>query len=606
MSFEKETDAHTLLILKSYFGELPENEASVFGRLELKKLAGGDWLFRQGDPGDSVYVLVRGRLQVWLEADDNGLLEEHRLIGRVTPGESVGEIGLLTKAPRGAGIRAIRDSKLVRISRKVFEELSQQHPELILRLAGRAAALVHQSASPASGVTRNLRAVALLPLDNTIRTREFCADLCERLEMHGKIKVLHAAGLPDAGAPVSELQAGRAIPESLLHWVHEQEDAHRLLVFQCGAEASNWTRFALRQSDLTLLVGEYGSEPRPRDWEQQLGLLDERSNLRRVLVLLQGSSEEIIENTADWFKGRHLDFHLHVRKDRSDDLLRVARVVAGEATGLVLGAGASRGFAHLGVYRALVEAGIPIDWIGGTSIGAIMGALMAMDRSPQQCIDQARQSFVGGKPFSDFTLPLVSLLAGQRMRRLIRSQAAWNIEDMPLPFFCVSSNLDDGSINLHQQGNLAGALEATASMPGIFPPSVVAQRLAVDGSVLNSLPVDLMWQQAVGQVIASDLAAQLSRTVDYKEIPSSWALLRSRVLPFGTRYRVPGLMNVMLKSTELATLQNVRAQGQRASLLLQPDVRRFGLTQVAAFDKIVEEGYLYTCDRIQGWTNPIP
>jgi predicted acylesterase/phospholipase RssA len=389
------------------------------------------------------------------------------------------------------------------------------------------------------------------------------------------------------------------VPESLLHWVHDQEVEHRLLVFQCEAGASEWARFALRQSDLVLLVGEHNREAAPRDWESQLGLLDARSNLRRVLLLLQPDDSEEIRNTADWLAPRQLDFHLHVRGKRKSEVARVARVVSGEATGLVLGAGASRGFAHLGVYRALMEAGKPIDWIGGTSIGAIMGAMMAMDWSPEQCIAAARRSFVGSKPFSDFTLPMVSLLAGRRMRRLLRAQADRNIEDLPLPFFCISSNLDNGTPNLHQDGNLARALEATASMPGIFPPSVVNQRLAVDGSVLNSLPVDLMWQQPVGRVIASDLAAQLSRTVDYEEVPSVWRLLRSNIFRLGKRYRVPGLMNVMLKSTELATLQNVRAQGQRASLLLQPDVRRFGLTRVSAFDEIVEEGYRYTAERLQ-------
>ena len=594
-------DQRTLSILEAYFDISGEQLQLLCSSLEFQMLTGGEWLFRQGDAGDALYLLVRGRLQVWLEAGAGGPLDQPVLIGRITPGDSVGEIGLLIGAPRAAGVRAIRDSQLIRLDRNAFEHLSQQHPSLVMRLAARAASLVQKPSALASGATRNLSAVALLPLDATERTLEFCRGLAEQLKAHGTIRLLDLHGLETAGAPVHRLPEHEPVPDALVQWVQKLEDDTRLLVFQCEARDCAWTRFCLRQSDLVILVGEHGRDAAVRPWEARLGIGDRGTSLRRMLVLLQGPSSQAIVHTADWYLGRVLDFHLHVRANRSEDIARLARVVAGEAIGLVLGSGASRGFAHLGVYRALREAGVPIDWIGGTSIGAIMGALMAMDLPPERCIEVARSCFVGGKPFSDYTLPLVSLLAGRRMKRLIRSQASMNIEDLPLPFFCISSDLDEGKLNLHQAGSLSRALEATASMPGILPPTVIDRRLAVDGSVLNSLPVDVMWQQAVGRVIASDLCAQRSRSVDYADIPSAWTLLRSKLLPLGKRYRVPSLMTVLLKATELATLQNVRTQGERASLLLQPDVRRFGLTEVRAFDRIVEAGYLSGLEKIGQW-----
>jgi NTE family protein len=182
-------------------------------------------------------------------------------------------------------------------------------------------------------------------------------------------------------------------------------------------------------------------------------------------------------------------------------------------------------------------------------------------------VQVARECFVGGRPFSDYTLPLVSLLAGRRMKRLIRSQATMNIEDLPLPFFCISSGLDEGIPKLHQFGSLSRALEATASMPGILPPAVVDRHLVIDGSVLNSLPVDVMWQQPVGRVIAVDLAAQRSREVDYEEVPSGWTLLLSKFL-FRRRYRCLA-MTLMPSPLSWQPLQV--SPGARASLLLQPD-----------------------------------
>lgn len=588
-------------MLERYFDLAPDALHSLLQEFETVTLDGGEWLFRHGDAGDALYLLVRGRLQAWQELGDDGPLEAPRLVGTIAPGESVGEIALLTGAPRGAGIRASRDSQLLRITREAFERLARQHPSLGLRLAGRAAALVSSAGRRPRGSTHRLAAVTLLPLDATGRSAEFCDALIEALARLGDIQAIGRSDLGRLGAPAPWPAGEPDPPGDLAAWLHRVEADHRLLVFRAAPDDADWARFAMRQSDLVLLVGEAGTDSRLREFERALGIDRADALLRRALVLLQGDSTQRITNTPAWYCDRPLEFHLHVRADRADDVDRVARVLAGRATGLVLGAGASRGFAHLGVYRAFDEAGIPIDWIAGTSIGAIMGATIAADWGPQHAVNVVRAAFVGGKPFSDYTVPLVSMLSGRRMRRLIGQHLDRHVEDLPLPFFCVSSRLDDGMVNLHRSGSLGRALRATASMPGILPPTVVDGHLAVDGAVLNSLPVDLMWQQPVGQVVAVSLASNRKRAVDYAETPGAWSILGSRLLPFRRRHRVPSLVSVLLKSTELATLRNVQEQGGRASLLLRPDVGRFGLTEVKAFDRVVEAGYRCAAEALEGW-----
>ncbi len=588
------------VIIQQYFGN-PVSEQGESGHyfddtdfhtgLDWIHLSGGDWLFHQGDEGDSLYLLVRGRLQVWQESDQHGSLESPQLIGRITPGDSVGELALLTATPRSAGIRAVRDSSLIRIDRAAFDRIGMRHPKLLMKLAARAAQLAQQSTLPINGPTRNLGTIAVLPLDESARSQQFCSELATSLQVHGAMAWLDYASLREQGAPCWQLPEDDAIPDTLVNWVHQLEDETRLLVYQCDGSASAWTRFCLRQSDLVVLVAVTGSNPERREWEHHLGLAENDATARRMLVLLQPEDSAEIHGTADWYQSRQLDFHIHVRAQHPDDMQRLARVLTGNATGLVLGAGASRGFAHLGVIKALEEAGKPIDWIGGTSIGAIMGCTTAMGWKADQCIDLMRQAFVKGRPFSDFTVPLVSLLSGGRMHRLLSRHANMQIEDLPIPFFCISSSLDDGSANFHTQGTLSRALSASASMPGIFPPTVVNGRLAVDGAVLDSLPVDAMWRQPVGEVIAVSMAAHGQLEVDYADTPSAWTLLRGRWLPFGRRYRVPTMATVVLKATELATLADLRVQGRRASLLLEPDVKRFGLTEVDAFDRIVAAGY---------------
>jgi NTE family protein len=588
---ESHFDKRTQEIIERYF-DIPASKQNELGEsLQQIRLEGGEWLFHQGEVADSFYILLRGRLQVWLESRNKQRLEEPELIGRVTPGESVGELALLSRSTRSAGIRAVRDSTLIRISRTSFQQLTLQHPPLLMKLAERAASLAQKSPQAGAGSTHNLSTISILPLDDSAEQQEFCRQLASNFSRHGTVRWLDRDSLVESGSPVTELPTSGLMPESLVNWVQHLEDTTRLLLFQCEPAATQWTRFCLRQSDLVVLVATASQEPACRQWERQLGLHESDGTARRMLVLLQPGAADEISHTSRWFQGRQLDFHLHARDGNQRDIERISRVLLGEATGLVLGAGASRGFAHLGVIKALEAAGKPIDFIGGSSIGAIMATPTAMGLTADQGIRLMRKAFLRGKPFSDFTLPLVSLLSGGRMQRLLREHADVQIEDLPIPFFCISSNLDDGSINVHQSGSMARALQATASMPGILPPTVVNGRLAVDGAVLNGLPVDVMWQQAVGEVIAVSLAAHGTMEVDYTDTPSAWAVLRNRWLPFTRPYRVPAMMTVVLKATELATMNIVRLQGERASLLIQPDVRRFALTEVRAFDDILQSGY---------------
>lgn len=230
----------------------------------------------------------------------------------------------------------------------------------------------------------------------------------------------------------------------------------------------------------TLVVssGNAATDPAPRAWEAPLLEADGGPMARQALVLLHAGAPGRTAGTARWLGPRRTDFHTHVRAGVPADLERLVRVLAGRAVGLVLGGGAARGFAHLGAYRALREGGVPVDWIGGTSIGAVFGAAIAQGTPAEEIIAAARRGFVQGKPFSDVTIPLLSLLRGRRMERLIGDYFEGDIEDLPLPFFCISSNLGDGVARVPERGPVGAAVRASASLPGIFPPAVVNGQLA--------------------------------------------------------------------------------------------------------------------------------
>ncbi|HEY5774692.1 MAG TPA: cyclic nucleotide-binding domain-containing protein, partial [Xanthomonadales bacterium] len=192
-----ETRAQVRQLADSYFG-MPVPEDS-FNEFEICEVAGGDWLFHQGDDGSALYLLVRGRLHVFRE---NPKPAPPQLLGEVVPGESVGEAGILSGQKRSAGIRAIRDSLLIRISRKSFERLSASHPELIMKLASHVSRLLQRNlAGTGVAAARRLGCITLLPLTDSARLKEFCRSLAESLEGFGRTLTLSALNLRDVGAP---------------------------------------------------------------------------------------------------------------------------------------------------------------------------------------------------------------------------------------------------------------------------------------------------------------------------------------------------------------------------------------------------------------------
>jgi len=576
--------------VQAYFDVPAGPAAALVAGFEPVVCRGGDWLFRQGDVADSMYLVARGRLQVWVDTVDGGE-PEPRLVGDAGPGEMVGEVGLLTGGRRSAGLRAARNSLLLRIGAADFDHLVQQDPRLMRRVAGGVAERLRDRTAGRAVSRPGFRTVALVSLDGVAVAERIARRLEAELSRTKSTLVLTAdrlgaLGAPPLGAHVEDVNA------ALVDWLSAREAEHDHLLQVADPGRPGWSEAVLRQADLVLFIADSAADPVFHDWERAGALSRNAIVSRRALVLLHRGSPERLPATGRWLAGRDFDFHLHLRDGVPGDLARLARTLDGSALGLVLGGGAARGFAHLGAYRALVEAGVAVDWLGGASIGAILAAGLAAVPDPHEAIAKARRAFVEGKPFGDVTLPVVSMLRGRRMQRLIEEFLPGDIEDLPTPFFCVSSNLAAGTPYLHRSGSLPQALRASAAVPGVFPPVVHEKQLVVDGGILDNLPVDRMREQPVGRVIAVDVASRRRTEVDYDSVPSPWAIWAGRRLPFARRYRVPSAMSMLLTSMTIGSMQASRASGERADLLIRPAVGEFGFTDVRPFDRIVEAGYV--------------
>ena len=590
-----------LRTIEHYFGIAGDDAEDLLGELESLEIGGGEWLFHQGEVADALYFLVRGRLQVWVEPDHDRDERSARMLGEITPGESVGEIGLLTGGVRTAGIRAIRDSQLLKLDRQAFEHFAAEHPHLVMRLAGSVAERLTQRTRLGSNATRNLSTVALVPFRQYPWLEDFLARLTSELQSRMAAMCLTSSNLGQHGAPVDAVPADAEASESLRHWLDDRENDHGLLLYVADDDETSWSRLCVRQADVVLLLTDAGDDPAPRDWERRLLNAEGASTARCALLLRHASGESAISATNRWLADREIEFHLHIRGGVPDDFGRLVRILMGDSVGLVLGGGAARGFAEVGAYRALHEAGVPIDWVGGTSIGGIIGAAIALDRGPEYVLENSREAFVRGKPFGDYTLPVLSLIRGKRMERLTREHLGGNIEDLPIPFFCVSTLLDSGELCVHETGELWRALRATAALPGMLPPAVMQKRLVVDGAVVNNLPVDIMRQKPIGRVVAVDVSTRRTYEVDYEELPSPWRVVTGKFLPGKRRYRVPGVISVLMKSAEIGTAARMREHAANADLLLRPPVSHFGLTDIKSFSEIVDAGYQHAREQIGKW-----
>jgi NTE family protein len=274
------------------------------------------------------------------------------------------------------------------------------------------------------------------------------------------------------------------------------------------------------------------------------------------------------------------------------------RLLTGRAVGLVLSGGGARGFAHLGVVRALREHGVPIDLVGGTSMGGILAAGVAMDWSDEELATRFRRSFVDTNPLSDFTLPLVSLVSGRKVGMLLRREFGdIDIEDLPLPFYCVSSNLTTGRIAVHQQGTLWRWLRASVAIPGVLPPVFQGGEVFVDGGAMNNLPVDVMRARGRGPVIGVDCGMDRAFTADPEEAEAPFF----RRL-FGGRpgRRRPNILQILWRAGMVNSTTATLERRSQSDLLVTPALESLDLLDWKGFERAIEIGYRDACRQLAG------
>ena len=578
----------------------------IAGNLEWHTFERGDVVCHQGDPSDGVYVVASGRARALYSSGPGAA---PRVLSDIVRGEAIGEMGVLTGAPRSATVICTRDSALVRLPADTFERLVPRYPALLRSLARTVVARGQpQRVRAESGAS-----IAIVPAGSDTGTgpARFAAALSAALEKHGTTLHLSSHRRPDLGR-ADNADVGL---HELATWLNRQELLHRFLVLEADPHPSPWSERCIQQADCVLLVADADGPPGKGPMEHMLTRVNESLVSPRVeLVLLHRRADRPPVGTARWLDARTdgLARHHHVHIETPGTVARIARLLAGKAVAVALGGGGARGFAHVGVLHALREAEVPIDVIVGTSMGAVIGAECALGWDAAEMLARNYAGFVRGHPLTDYTLPIVSLLSGRGLATLLRDLfGEVQLEDLWTPFVPVSSSISTGRPIAHRRGLLRKYIRASGSVPGLLPPVVDGSDLLVDGGVLTNLPAATARELvAPGPVIAVDVnltSGLIGAPASYRAaagedaVLHGWTVLWRGANPFGEAVQVPKIQDVLERMTMLNGIREATDLAEWVDLYLHPSTDGVKFLDARTMGELATRGYAHARAPIAEW-----
>jgi CRP-like cAMP-binding protein len=484
------------------FADVPEPVLdTVAARAGSVHLGAGEWLFHEGDPGEAMYVVRAGRLEV---VAGDGVVRE---LGR---GAALGELALLTSSPRSLSIRASRDSDLIAIEAADFARLLKESPELSLALNRTLAMQLRSARGTMSDVRPLPVTIALVPLDEGVPVAAIADKLTRALG--SRAAVLDGT---ETAVPVRRTDSVGAYGPLLDQC--EAVNDQVVLVTPPPHMDDPWTEFCLQQADRILAVSSGGRAP-----DQTA----ERTDLRGC-DLVAFDVEVGSGALAAWAELLDpAETHALRSSNWSEGIERMARRLTGRSVGIVLSGGGARAFSHIGVLEELTAAGIVIDRVAGVSMGAYVGAMFAMGMDIDEIDARCYDEWVRRRPLGDYTVPRHSLIRGDRVEAMLhRTFGKAAIEELDRSLFTAYSELRSSQLVVERWGLLWDRVGSSLCMPVLAPPRVRGRELIADGSLIDNLPVGMMASLGEGPIIYA-CAALGQRLI------GNSALMRSRSLHF--------------------------------------------------------------------------
>ncbi|SJL06088.1 related to Lysophospholipase NTE1 [Armillaria ostoyae] len=591
--------------------------------LDWMQVNAGQVLWRPQDISDSFYIVINGRLRAISESEDGSV----SIVGEYGQGDTVGEVDVITSSLRRNTLHAIRDTELIRMPQTLFNAISARNPQITAQYVYESAIfLVYLNFTP------------LVPID------AFSRKLQTALEGIGATtSYLNQASISNQLGRHAFTRMGKL---KAAGWLADQEQRYRTVLYVADSPVNSpWTQTCIRQADCIMVVG-MGEDPSIGEYERLL--LSMKTTARKELVLLHPDRSVMPGSTREWLKNRPwVHQHIHVelpglvlpipkvtviskgpdavtalknlkdkvqseiqkyrgghidprpqRSPRVNDFSRLARRICGRSIGLILGGGGARGIAHLGLIRALEEYGIPIDHVGGTSIGALIGGLYAREGDILYSAGRAKQfsSRMGNiwRMLSDVTYPIVAYTTGHEFNRsLYKAFYDLHIEDMWLPFFCNTTNINTSEMEIHETGYAWRFIRASMTLVGLLPPLCDNGHMHVDGGYIDNLPVSAMFSMGTNIVFACDVGSLDDNSPrNFGDHVSGWWLLLNRWNPFSNARNVPAITEIQSRLAYVSSVKTLEdAKVAPGCFYIAMPVHEYGTLQFGKFEEIQKLGY---------------
>ncbi|XP_072908301.1 patatin-like phospholipase domain-containing protein 7 [Hemitrygon akajei] len=616
--------------------------------LDWMAVEAGRAVYRQGDRSDCTYIVLNGRLRSVIMRDD----KKKELAGEYGRGDLIGVVEALTRQPCATTVHAVRDSELAKLPKGALNSIKRRYPQVVTRLihllGQKILGNLQQVSGPLAGrglgihtvsnkwelvgnSASNLSTVAILPVSEDVPITAFTLELRHALSAIGPAMLLNS--------DVIKQRLGSTAFDSiheyrLSSWLAQQEDIHRIVLYQSDSSMTPWTQRCIRQADCILIVGLGEQEPTVGELERML----ENTAVRALkqLILLHKEDGPTPSRTVEWLNMRSwCSGHLHLccprrifsRKrlpkllemyervcqkapDRHSDFSRLARILTGNSIALVLGGGGARGCSQVGIIRAMHEAGIPIDMVGGTSIGSFMGALYAEERNANRmrsrAVQWAKEMTNVLKKVLDLTYPITSMFSGSAFNRSINKIFEdKQIEDLWIPYFTITTDITASAMRVHTDGSLWRYCRASMSLSSYLPPLCDPKdgHLLMDGGYINNLPADVARSMGAKVVIAIDVGSQDETDLtNYGDSLSGWWLLWKRFNPWATKVKVLGMAEIQTRLAYVCCVRQLEVvKNSDYCEYIRPPIDRYGTLEFGKFNEIAEVGYQHGKTLFELW-----
>ncbi|KAL8703360.1 MAG: hypothetical protein Q9201_003445 [Fulgogasparrea decipioides] len=651
-----------LTMAKRLTSLLPRLILHIDFALEWVQIDAGQVIHHQGDESDAIYIVLNGRLRAILQKADGGMRVVGEYGQGESVGEL--EVMTESRRPATLhAIRDTEVAKFPKslfnslalehpgITIKISKIIAQRMRALVedpFFEQGKEAGNATSSKSVSS--TLNLRTTAILPVTTGVPVVEFGSRLLTALSQIGVINGVTSLNQAAILNHLGRHAFSRMGKLKLSQYLADLEERYGMLLYIADTNVNSpWTQTCISQADCILLVGLAEGSPSMGEYERFL--LGMKTTARKELVLLHvdrystpGLTRKWLRNRL-WINGGHHHIQMAFRTNTEPahpqvkrfgtalkqrvqvlqaeiqkytsrrirqtplysaetpfkgDFHRLARRLCGKSVGLVLGGGGARGIAQVGVIRALEEAGIPIDVIGGTSIGAFIGALYARDADVVPMYGRAKK-FAGrmGSMWRfalDLTYPSASYTTGHEFNRgIFKAFGDSQIEDFWLEFYCNTTNISKSRSEYHNSGYVWRYVRASMSLAGLIPPMCDEGSMLLDGGYVDNLTVAHMKSLGAETIFAVDVGSlddNLPQAFG-DSLSGAWALI-NRWNPFSSFPNPPTLSEIQARLAYVSSVDALeRAKTTPGCLYMRPPIDPYGTLDFGKFDEIYRVGYQY-------------